>query len=115
MSVYKIGKRTFACKKLVLGQLAQLEELFKLLAGLEVKDINDMFSLLGKEMPKLIAIILCEDGKRLKDKDVQALQEYLEENLELDVALEILNDFFVQTPLPKLIEKVTTLISGMTQ
>ncbi len=112
---YKIGERTYTCKKLVLGQLAQLEDLFKLLAGVQLSNMSDLFSVLGKEMPKLLAIILSEDGKPLKNKDVKELQEYLEEHLELDVALEILNDFFVLTPLPKLIEKVTTLISGMTQ
>ena len=115
---YKIGTKTFTQRRLVLGQLDQLLELFADL-GLVVDEkfeIMDCIKKLGSSTSKLLAIILIEDGVELENRDLQATENFIRFNFsDFEMAEKIIKDFFVVTPifsLLKLLPKVMLEISG---
>ena len=70
--VYEIGGKKYIQKPLVLGQIDQLIEFMQgIRLPVEISASSIIF-VLGGKLSKAIAIILCEAGKHLKDKDVSS-------------------------------------------
>ena len=103
---YKIGERTYVLKKLVLGQLSDLAKIYKKYTKeLTTEDDNSYMQLIvsmleSGDLTKLLGIVLCEKGKHLKEKDIDEVTQYMEENLEMDEMMEIIKDFFTMIGLP---------------
>ncbi len=93
---YEIGGRKFVQRPLVLGQLDQI---LNLLAGIKfpnVSDIRAVVAILAGEdlMARALAIVLCEADKGPRDKDLEALTEFMKENADLVTTLAVVEDFF---------------------
>jgi len=87
---YKIGERVFTQRPLVLGQWKQLMEH---LGGAK----GDPVDIFGSS--RALAIILREKDRNLKDKDVEELATYLDENVDGMTTLEVVEDFFGMSPI----------------
>jgi len=96
---YEIGDRIFIQKPLVLGQLAQF---IKLMAQVSFpKDIDmegAVYILTSKGiLSRAVAIVLNEEGKSMKDKDLDSLSAFFDENLDLLTTLGVVENFFGMT------------------
>jgi hypothetical protein len=72
MYKYQIGDKTYVQKKLVLGQWRQLLDLLKGLSVPQDLDAREIVSVFGDKLPYAPAIVLVEEGKSLREKDIVA-------------------------------------------
>lgn len=116
---YEIGGRTFYQKPLVLGQVKQLVSVLKGLVLPYDLTINSLILTLGDKIPQTIAILLSEEGVLLKNKNVDEIQELVEENLDIAQTIKVIEDFFDCNPIASISEAVIGLSlkvkSNMTQ
>lgn len=107
---YQIGTKTYIMKPLVLGQVKLISNLLKDrfpdTGNLADKTVLDLVNEIQDILPEAFAIILIEkgseadtDSRKLKDRNLKEIAEEIEFCLDLDVAIEVCNDFFVCTPL----------------
>lgn len=104
--LYEIGGKTYKQLPLKMGQVNQIISL--------LKDVNlpanitalSLITLLGDKLSQAIAIVLHDPDVSLKDKDVQQLAKDIEFEMEPDIALGVIEDFFDITPISLLLEKV---------
>ncbi len=116
---YKISGRTFVQSKLKLGQMKQLLPYFDKIATAlgNNEDVNliDFVDKIKDDISEIVAIVLVEEGQNLKDKDVKELSAFLDDNMEYDMLLDIVADFFTLTPIGLIgdkIEKIRKSISS---
>ena len=110
---YTIGGKKYTQKPLVWGQIKQLKDLMK---GVEFPaDVNVMSTIdaLEDTLPKVVAIVLREDGKTLKQKDVDALAASCDEHLELETIVDIVEDFFLCNRTTLLFEKLKKVFGDL--
>jgi len=116
---YEIGGRTFYQKPLVLGQVKQLVSVLKGLVLPYDLTINSLVLSLEDKIPQTIAILLSEEGVLLKNKNVDEIQELVEENLDIAQTIKVIEDFFDCNPIASISEAVIGLSlkvkSNMTQ
>jgi hypothetical protein len=114
MFEYEINGKKYIQKKLVWGQVEQLQSV---LAGIvfpaDLSPIS-LMGVLGSNLPRACAIFLSEEGVNPKDKDLDALTEEFKYNLDLDLSLDILVDFFDCTPVDSLLKRLAGLTSKFT-
>lgn len=115
---YEIGGRVFYQRPLVLGQLRQL--LDKVLKDLLIPDSQDLapdvlILALGDKLPLGLAIVLSEEGKSLKDKDIEELAKDLEFSITAEQAMEVVVNFFDCTPITSLLNMFTERMSTLTE
>jgi hypothetical protein len=104
---YEIGSKTFTQGPLVLGQVRQLLEVLKDFHFPEEFTAPQLMELLGPDrFPAALAVVLTEDGKSPRDKDLAALAADLEFSITAEMALQVVNDFFACNP-------VSSLLAGM--
>lgn len=110
---YVINGKVYFQRPLVVGQIGQLGEF---LEGLSLPSGNlgtaGIVKLLGNKLPRAVAIILHEEGKLLKDKDVEQLEEEFREHLEHQIALKVVTDFLEFNPpslMPDALDTMTSL------
>ncbi len=107
---YEIGGRVFIQRPLVLGQLKQLiDHVMKDLIVPETDSLDPMMLLeiLGDKLPLGLAIILTEEGKSPKDKNILQLGEDLYFEITAEQTMEVIADFFVCTPVTSLLSMFT--------
>ena len=110
MKTYKIGNITYQQRPLVIGQVKQL---LTVLEGLTIpSDINIMglMAVLGDRLPDALAVILTPVGMSPKDKDLNELSEELAFSLEIEQAMEVVEDFFVLNPISSLFGRLNQAI-----
>lgn len=110
---YEIAGKVFYQKKLVLGQIKQISKELTDFVFPEELNVVSIFKLLGGKASKVISIILIEDGVSLKDKNVDSVEEFIDENIEYDMALEILKDFFLVNTISHIPEVISKIIETM--
>lgn len=95
---YTIDGKIYIQRPIVLGQLVMLIEE---LQGMEINDMSAIGLIrgLGGRLPLAMAIVLTPDGIRIKDKDVPAVADELERTLDIDTAMEVIEDFFSFNPI----------------
>lgn len=106
---YQIGGRKFFQQGLTPGQWKQL---LPLLVGLKIPPQIDPFSiisLLGDHIHRVLAVILREKGGKLKDKDLEALTEFLAEEADALTTLEVVEGFFACNPMTSISGKLELL------
>lgn len=90
MQTFTIGNKNFTVNAPVLGQLKQLEDIgVNVLKGFDPEELIKDISTLTR----FIAIIVCEEGCSLQDKDIDELSEYISFNTTIDKLKELM-DFF---------------------
>lgn len=106
---YEIGGKTYIQRPLVLGQDLQLLNLLEgisLPAGLNSAAIVIMLAGL---LPEALAIVLTEEGRPLKDKNIAELATELEFAITREQALTVIEDFLFCNPLDSPLEKIAGL------
>ncbi len=110
MFEYKIGDKVYVQKKLVFGQIRQLLDLLK---GIEIPaeaDTMHIIDALGPKISKALAIVLTEKGKSPKDKDLDALAEEIQFNIEPETLLKVVEDFFDCNPVRSLLNELSRVM-----
>lgn len=111
--VYKIGERSYIQRPLVWGQVRQLMELLK---SVEIKPpfgTKELVEVLGDNLIQAVAIVITEQGKSPKDKDLASLVTEIEYDVSIDLMLQIVDDFFSCNPTALYLEKLGTLIGNI--
>ena len=104
---YDIGGKVYVQRPLVLGQTRQL---LRVLDGLALPgnlEVRSLIETLGESLPAALAVVLTEEGKSPKDKDIEALAAELEFSITLEQTAQVIEDFFDCNPLPSLLDKLT--------
>ena len=110
---YTINGKKYYQKELVLGQLKQITPLLENFQIPQIFTAREVIEVLGDKLPIAIAIIIREQDKALKDKDIELLVNEFEENLEVETAIKIIEDFFQLNNIDfffKKLKKITTLL-----
>jgi hypothetical protein len=106
---YTIGDKIFIQKKLVLGQWKELRAILdEIKIPVELTPLSLVQSL-GSNLFVLLAIVLTEDGKSLRGKDLAALADEIEYGITPDTAIEALADFFDLNPIPLILKSLADL------
>jgi hypothetical protein len=112
---YIIGGEKFFQTKLVWGQIKQIiEELEEVEIPIDFT-IRDVLSIVGKKLPRLLAIVLIPEGKTARDKDVDKMIDLFEWELSAEQITSIIEDFFSCNPIPFWLEKIQERILGKTE
>jgi hypothetical protein len=107
MFEYEIGGKKYFQKPLVLGQVQQLIEFLK---GRKLPDDLSPFKViefLGDDLSEGVAIVLSEDGRHLKDKDIVSLTAEIKWSIKPETSFEVIRDFFECNPIASMLEKLT--------
>jgi hypothetical protein len=107
---YEIGGNKFTQKALVLGQISQLLEVLKGLALPADMSPLGLVAALGGRLPKALAVVLNPDGVAIKDKDLAVLGEHIAFEMEADLAIRVIDDFFDCNPLSSTLARLTDLV-----
>jgi hypothetical protein len=110
---YQINGKTYVLKKMVLGQMRQLIEVLKTIRISEGMGTAGLIAALGDKLPIALAIVLTEEGKPIKDKNLKEMAEEIEFNIDLDLAVQVIDDFFALNPIASLWEKIQGLLEGI--
>ena len=112
---YEIGGKRYAQKPLVLGQYRQLIKLLEnVTIPADVTPMGFIFAI-GDSLPKALATVLIEDGTSLKDKDIEALAEELELNMDSDLVMTVAADFFDCNQISSLLGKLGQTVEKITE
>jgi len=106
---YEFGGKVYVQNKLVWGQVKQLSTVVKDISFEGELTVQYLIDLLGDKLSSALAIVLVEEGKSLKDKDIAVLSEEIENTIPVDVLFQVIEDFFICNPIAFLLEK----LSGM--
>jgi hypothetical protein len=112
---YQIGNKTFIQKPLVLGQVNQLMSLLRGMVIPKTDDILVLIGALGNRLPMALAIVLQEEKPLLpvptdgfvylRDRDLKAIADDIEFNVDPMTPLQVADDFFDCNPIVSLLEK----------
>ena len=110
---YEIGGKQYTQQALVWGQIKKIKNLLsgtKFAGELNVMSIIDV---LEDKMPAAVAIVLKEDGKPLKEKNIEELANGFEDVLELETMVDIIDDFFLCNRIGSLLQKLKTVFGKL--
>lgn len=112
---YQIGDKVYIQKPLVLGQIRQFLNALK---GLTIpKDVN-VFSIidaLGDKLPGMFAIVLTPESINLKDKNLEELSKEIEFNIDPEMTMKVIEDFFTCNIIPSLLERFSGVMMKVTK
>ncbi|MEK6531258.1 MAG: hypothetical protein AABZ23_02050 [Deltaproteobacteria bacterium] len=112
---YEIAGKVYVQKPLVLGQIKQMLNLLKGVALPADPDALNIAAALGDRLSNALAVILVEEGTRLRDKNMDKVSEELDESMSLELAAKVIEDFFLINPILSLLKKAEQIASGMMQ
>ena len=111
---YEIGGKKYTQEALVWAQIKQLKNLLsgtRMPEDLNVMSVIDTFE---EAMPKAVAIVLREDGQKLKEKNIDDLAEMFEEHLELETMVDVVENFFLCNRIGSLLQKIGKVFGNLT-
>jgi hypothetical protein len=111
---YEIGDRTYFQKPLVYGQIRQLEKLLKGVQFPGEITKSAIIGMFGDKILQAIAIVLHEENKPLRDKDIEALATQLEFDILPEQIFGVMEDFFDCNPIASLSAKLTGTMEKIT-
>ena len=103
--VYIVGGRNYVQEPLVLGQWKQLLTTIKLPEG-GAMTVQTITGMIGESIDSAIAIMVCEEGKSLKEKNIDELAEAIRYELDMDTSMQIVEDFFLLNDITSVMVKV---------
>lgn len=117
MFTYEIGGKKYFQKPLVMGQVQQLIRLIKdektrIPASLTPWSVIEY---LGDKLSEGVAIVLREDGKHLKDKDLTELTKEIQFSIDLETTFKVIEDFFDCNPIVSTIERIGESIKRISE
>ena len=110
---YTIGGRRYLQKPLVLGQWEQILAIIKIPDGTDDLSVASIVEMIGSKMATAIAIMICEDGKELRDKDVNSLRDDIRFELDTDTSFRVVEDFFLMNSIISLFERVGGIMDAV--
>ncbi len=106
---YTIGDKIFMQKKLVLGQWKELRNILdEIIIPGELTPLS-LVNALSSNLFIALAIVLTEEGKSPRGKDLAALADEIEYGITAEVAIEVITDFFDLNPIPLILKSLTDL------
>ena len=120
MFKYEIGDKTYTQRKLVMGQIEQLEEQLRDAVFPMTNDPLRIREALGNKVYMAFAISLVEEGKSPKRdiEELQAIADDLRWGIDPELTLQVIEDFFDCNPIASLfmrLEGLTKKIKEMAQ
>ncbi len=112
---YTIGGKKYVQKKLVLGQIRQLTNLLDGIAIPENSDTTAWVLALGSKISEALAIVLTEENASLADKDLAQNTKEIEFNIEPELVVEVVEDFFGCNPIASILGKLTGMIGNVVE
>lgn len=112
---YEINGKTYIQRPLVLGQVKQLQAFLKDVELPAEMTVTSILVVLADKLPRAAAIILVDPAASPKDKNLDSLAEEMEFGLPLNMAMDIIRDFFVCNPTALIFETLNGLIATMNQ
>lgn len=109
MKQYEIGHKTYVQHPIVLGQLQML---LPLMGGMAISTGSpaEIAAILGAGLPRALAIVLIEQGSDVRESCSSEMIETRMANLEWSItpelALEVVEDFFVCNRTSSLVERI---------
>lgn len=114
---YEINGGWYTQSPIVLGQMAQLSKIFTSVNIGEIEELKDLIETLGDRLPELMAVVLTPEGTHLKDKNMKAMIDEMENYATLEVVESVVTDFFPCNPnvlsLLEKVDKATGMIGEM--
>jgi len=110
---YKIGEKEYTQRQLVWGQVRQLALLLKDVSIGDDLSEASLISSIGDRIHKALAIVLTEKGASVKDKDLVVCATELEFNIDLDMIMRVIEDFFVCNPIISILEKLSGAVKAL--
>lgn len=106
---YTINGKTYVQKPLVIAQAMQMD---RLLEGVEIFDLSPISILraLKEKLPTAMAIVLTPIEEKIQGKNLSALEDEFTENLDIDTALQVAEDFFIFNPISSISSRFRGLI-----
>jgi len=98
VKTYTIGGKNYTQRTMVLGQIRHLTEAFGEVEIPPGANLSDIAVILGDRLPGCAAAVLQPEGVLHKDKDLDAMAAEFFENLDIDTANKVIDDFFDLTP-----------------
>jgi hypothetical protein len=114
MLTYEIGSKVYEQKALVWGQVQQLTNLLKGLSFSQDMSPVEMISIIGDKMPIALAIVLTEQGKSSKGKNLTEVAEELAFDTSVELVVRIIEDFFDCNPTALYLEKINKMVGSVT-
>lgn len=108
---YEIGGKTYVQRPLVLGQWRQLNDVTKEVILPKDLNVKNLIMAFGNRLFHVLAVIITEEGKSPRDKDLAALAEEIEFGVTPETALEMIADFFALNPVFSLLNNLESLVS----
>lgn len=108
---YKIGGVTYVQRPLVLLQIEQLSAFLGTMtipAGLNVVGI---VRLLGDRISEVLAILLTPAGTEIDQKDLAATGLQLRNHVDIETAVQVVEDFLTCNPVGSVFDKLTGVIA----
>jgi len=106
---YTIGDKIFIQKKLVLGQWKELRAILdEIIIPGELTPLS-VVQALGQNLFIALAIVLTEEGKSPRGKDLAVLADEIEYGITAETAIEVIADFFDLNPIPLILKSLTDL------
>ena len=115
MYKYEIGSKVYEQKALVWGQVQQLTNLLTGLAFSSDMTPAEMVGIIGDKMPVALAIVLTEQGKSPRGKNLTELAEELAFDTSVEMVVKIIEDFFDCNPTALYLEKISKLVGNVTK
>lgn len=106
---YEIGDRVFYQRPLVLGQVKQLISILKGFAVPYELTAQGLVFALGGQITEAMAIGFVEENIQLKDKNVEEVVEFLDNNITIEQTLKVVSDFFDCNPIVSISETMIGL------
>lgn len=113
---YQIGGTTYIQRPLVLGQMKQIREVIGGMVIPATFTPAEIIQLLEDRLPLALAVVLTPEGFSPKGKDLVAIAEQIDFAIELETAMEVVEDFFICNPVVSLSKKlagITDALLGM--
>ncbi|GAB63105.1 MAG: hypothetical protein DWB56_06715 [Candidatus Jettenia sp.] len=113
MKTYTIGSKTYVQRPLVLGQVKQLMDIIRGVVIPQVITIPALIDMFGDRLSLALAVVITEEGKPVKDKDIEMAAMEIEYEIMPEQILEIIDDFFFINQIALLFQRVITVIKGI--
>lgn len=115
MFEYEIGGKTYVQKPLVWGQVKQLTNLLKDVEFSADATPITLIGVIGDKMGDVLAVVLTEKDKHVKDKNVKELAEELSFEVSPELVIRVIEDFFDCNPTGLYLEKIANLFGKVTE
>ena len=113
MFTYQGETKTYKQQTLVWAQVMQLSSIIEGITFEGSMTPQDLVKLLDKKLYPALAVVLREEGKLLREKDLKAFEEELMYELPITEVVKVVKDFFDCNPTASLLEEVVGTIKGI--